>query len=143
MRALGCLPLFLLCLLISSARSDERKAEIEAFQGEWRLTGLVADGMEKDVPDSDGVKVVFKGDRLLLGGEEKFTIKLDSSCEPKIIDLIPRGEQNKDEVLEGIYRVNGTKLILCLRGPARIRVRPVKFGEEESMVVTLEKVRAE
>lgn len=143
MRSLGCFPLFILCLFLSSARSDEMKAEMEAFQGEWRLTGLVADGKQNDVPDGDGARVVFKGDRLLLDGEEKFTVKLDPSCDPKIIDLIPREEENKDEVLEGIYRFSGTRLILCFRGPSRIRMRPVKFGEEESMVVTLEKVSAE
>jgi uncharacterized protein (TIGR03067 family) len=143
MRSLGCLPLFVLCLVLPSATGDEMKSDVSAFQGEWRLTTLESDGKQNDVPDGDGAKVVFKGDRLLLGGEEKFVVKLDPSCDPKIIDLIPLEEENKDEVLEGIYRFSGSKLILCVRGPSRIRMRPVKFGEEESMVVTLEKVRAE
>lgn len=143
MRVLGCIPLFVLCLVLPSATGDEMKPDMAAFQGEWRLTRLEADGKQNDVPDGDGAKVVFKSDRLFLGGEEKFFIKLDPTCDPKTIDLIPREEENKDEVLEGIYRFRGTRLTLCLHKPSRIRMRPVRFGEEESVVITMEKVRTE
>jgi len=145
MRALGCLPLFILCLVLSPATDaemktgEEMKKEMEAFQGEWRLTGLETDGEQRDVPDGEGARIVFKGDRLLLGGEEKFTIKIDPTCNPKIIDLIPIEKENKEDVLEGIYRFRGNKLTLCLRGPLRIRMRPLTFGEDNSMVVTLER----
>ncbi len=143
MRVLGCLPLFVLCLLFSPATGDEMKTEVAAFQGEWRIAGLKADGKQVDVPEGDGTKIVFKGDRLVLGGQEKFTIKLDPACNPKLIDLIPREEGDKDQVLEGIYRFHGPRLTLCLHSPAPIRIRPVRFNEEESIVLTLEKVRAE
>lgn len=138
MRVLGCLPLLALCLVLPSALGDETTTATAAFQGEWRLTRLEADGEQKDVPEGDMSKVVFKGDRLLLGGEEMFTVKLDPTCDPKTIDLISK--KDKDEVLEGIYRFSGTKLILCLRSSAQIKMRPVKFGEEKSIAVTLEKV---
>ena len=143
MRAIGCLPLFILCLVLSSARSDETMAEMKAFQGEWCLKGLEADGKQLDVPEGDGAKVVFKSDRIFVGGQEKFTFKLDPTCNPKIIDLIPHEEEDKEQVLEGIYRIRGTKLTICLRSGSRIRMRPLKFGEEDSVVLILEKVRTE
>jgi len=139
MRALGSLPVFIVCLAIPSATIDEMKKEMEAFQGEWRLTGVEADGKQNDVPDEERVKVVFKDDRLFIGGEEKFTFKIDPVCDPRIIDLIPHEEKDKEEVLDGIYRFSGTKLTLCLRGASRIRMRPLKLGEENSMTFTLEK----
>ena len=137
MSVLGFIPLFLL----SVALANDPKAEMKAFQGEWRLTRLEADGKQNDPPDGDGPKIVFKGDRLLVDGEEKFTFKLDPSCNPKVIDLISK--EDKEQVLEGIYRFDGRKLILCLRGPSRVRMRPVKFVEEESIVIILERVKKE
>lgn len=143
MRGLGCLPILVLCLAPPTGTGEEMKSVLAAFQGEWRLTKFETDGKQNEVPDGDGAKVVFKGDRVVVGGNEKFTFTFDPNCNPKIIDLIPREEENKDQVLEGIYSFRGTKLVLCLRPPSGIRKRPATFGEEESVVVTLEKVRAD
>ena len=142
MRALGCLPLSVLCLVLPSATGgDEMKTDMAAFQGEWRRIGLEVNGKQLDVSDGDGGKIVFKGDRLCVDGEERFTVELDPTCDPKTIDLIPK--ENKEQVLEGIYRIKGTKLTICFHPPSRIRMRPLKFGEEKSVVVTLEKAAAE
>jgi uncharacterized protein (TIGR03067 family) len=129
MRSLGCL---LLAVTLSPAADPI--ADMKAFQGDWRLTTIEADG-KRDEPD--GLKIAFKGDKILVNGEEKFTFKIDPACNPKIIDVTEIDD--KDKTVEGIYRFDGKKLTICLYGPSKVRMRPVKFGEEESAVVTLER----
>jgi uncharacterized protein (TIGR03067 family) len=141
MRALGCLPLLLLSVALSPALAADPKEEMKAFQGEWRLTGMESDGERRDAPDGDGATIVFEGDKLFVGGEEKFTFKIDPTCDPKIIDVIR--VDDKDQVLEGIYRFDGKKLTICLHGASAVKMRPLKFGEESTMVFTLERPREE
>lgn len=139
MRALGCLPVFFLCLAVSAARTDDKPDGLAAFQGQWRLAGAREDGKELDVSGLRGLKIVFKGDKVVLNGEPKIKFTVDAASDPKIIDLFV----DDDRIIEGIYRFQGTTLTICLHNPEGVRMRPVSFREAGAKVFTLERVKRE
>jgi uncharacterized protein (TIGR03067 family) len=125
---------------MSAARDGDKTDDLAAFQGRWRLAGVRDDGKDVDVPGGNGLKIVFKGDRILINGEPKFKVTVDATCNPKVIDLAVV-EDGRERVVEGIYRFQGTTLTICLHDPEGIRMRPLTFREAGAKVFILEKVQ--
>ncbi len=142
MRAIRCLPLFILWLGVLPARGDDKVDGLGAFQGQWRLAGAKDDRKEVEISGLERLKIVFKGDRIFINGEPKIKVTVDATCNPKIIDLAGV-DDDRDRVVEGIYRFQGTTLTICLHDPEGVRMRPLMFSEGGAKVFVLEKVKGD
>lgn len=119
------------------------KAELEKFQGAWMVTALEEDGVKQPESETKKLKVVFKGDKMVIGEEkdnEEFTFKIDPSKNPKAIDLVAGdGKQN----VIAIYEFDGETLRIC--GNDKSKDRPKTFGSKEGSglgVLTLKKAKS-
>lgn len=139
-----------------SGKAAERKkpppkaatpADEELLQGTWLVVSFEKDGRKQ--PDPGKGRIVIKGAELSIGeegeAEDTFSFKLLPTENPKGIDLKMPGE--KTPTL-GIYRLEGDRLTLCVRGrggrkkdgtpsdPQEL-VRPKEFASEGNMLMVL------
>lgn len=115
---------------------DAVKRDLQALQGTWKLVhyerqGKVWDrkGIARDFKDGGReFQLRIEGDKLFLGADQKpyrlrasdqpldHTFRLDPTTTPKRCDIssdwafLSRGADN----YEGIYRVKGDRLVICL-----------------------------
>ncbi|SIN81942.1 uncharacterized domain TIGR03067 protein [Singulisphaera sp. GP187] len=109
--------------------------ELKAIAGNWRVVHFEHKG--KVAPDGDakaslaieaGGKAVLKPQ----GGEIRFTLSVDPSKSPKQITLTYDEGPLKDAKQFGIYKLEGTKLTICMAPPKRPEIeRPEGFTTEE------------
>lgn len=101
-------------------------------QGAWAVERSVRGG--KDGPAEVLKEIVreVKGDRVVWKrGDSSFAatkFEIDPEAEPKTIDLIPEGGQNRGERVLGIYKFEDDRLVLCVADPGK--PRPLEFGSE-------------
>jgi uncharacterized protein (TIGR03067 family) len=126
---------------------DAAAKDLKAMEGEWKVVGLEEGGRRASPDDMKGMRWTFQGSTMLPvnPGEkpgDKAEVKLDPGQSPKHIDLVVLEGDNKGKTLEGIYKVEGGKLTICLRDPGK--GRPKEFtadGGEGQGLITLEKVK--
>jgi uncharacterized protein (TIGR03067 family) len=133
MKTLSAIGIVLVGLLLA----DDGAKDKEAMQGDWNCDKMVRDGMA--FPD-DAAQALFrnvKGDAYTI---HRFrtkagsgTFKLDASKTPKQIDMTPDG--GKAGTIEGIYKFDGDKLVMCYAGPKG--KRPTAFESKEGSGATL------
>jgi uncharacterized protein (TIGR03067 family) len=133
--------LVVLTAVILVAAEDKGKKDQDKIQGVWETTAVELNG--KDLA-ADGVKLTFtiKGDKATVEGNEEakrdysgFTFKLDSTTNPKCIDMKVTAGDQKDTDLEGIYEFKGEELRLCIKLGAK--ERPAKFASPEGQNIAL------
>jgi uncharacterized protein (TIGR03067 family) len=115
------------------------KDELDRHQGTWRATSSIYDGQEgssevvrsitRTVEDDH---VVWKRDGKSFAGTR---IELDPSHDPKAIDVIPDGGQNRGERVLGIYKLEQDRLTICMAAPGQ--PRPKAFKAENDSGCTL------
>ena len=137
MKATKAIGVFLIALLLGADGDDANKKDRDLMQGDWACDKMVRDGMA--LPD-DAAQSLFrtvKGDAYTVHRfREKAgagTFKLDAGKSPKQIDIVPDG--GKAGTIEGIYKVEKDKLVLCIAGPKG--KRPTAFESKEGSGVTL------
>ena len=119
------------CLLIGAdaAQKDAAK-DPDAFQGTWKLTSGEAEGKalpEKELKDG---KLIIKGDKYTVTLAGKGTVtgtqKLDSTKDPKTIDITDADGANKGKTCLGIYELKGDEFRVAFAVPGK--PRPTKFA---------------
>jgi uncharacterized protein (TIGR03067 family) len=127
-------PLLLLGALGPAIADDANKASpkekvLAQLQGQWELQWLER---EQKREDSDGKAVVtIKGDKWMFGKREIGVIEIDPATNPMVIDIRVKkdlAEANKGQTLEGIFKLDGDRLTICVsrsRGEAG-KERPTK-----------------
>ncbi len=118
-------------LAADPAKEDAAKADAAKLQGTWQVTKFI-DHSEEAAPaaEIEHMAFEFKGDRVTMrrtkddpGREGKYT--LDPAKRPKSIDIdfgVP--------VSEGIYKLDGDTLTICVVGGSRngkTAARPTEF----------------
>lgn len=106
---------------------EAARRELQALQGEWVAQRFEREGKATDWAAREYV-LEIRGDRWIFDGVEKSVIAvgLDPKADPKAIDLrsLERGREGR--VSEGIYRIEGDTLTVCLHlGDGR--QRPTRF----------------
>jgi uncharacterized protein (TIGR03067 family) len=124
-----------------SALADDQAAkdELDRNQGTWRATSSIYDGQEAPAEIVGSITrtvekdhVVWKRDGKSFAGTQ---IELDPSRDPKAIDVIPDGGQNRGERVLGIYKLEEDRLTICMAAPGK--PRPKEFKAEKGSGYTL------
>lgn len=118
--------------------------------GEWVASRVEA--LQEELKDSKKVRITVEGDKLIMSGmankKETYTYKLDSSKNPKVIDLY----QGDKLVSRSIYAFDKDELRLCV-GLAHWRVditgkerefvkagdRPTAFDSRQGVLFVLQR----
>jgi len=123
---IGSMSVVLVCVLTGVAADEPKKQalvakELKLLEGTWKVVSIVQAGKEQP-EDTLGETMTFKGGKLTERGnqeddeDESRQFRLDPTCDPKVIDF---DEANKDfrdadEVVEGVYRLDGDTLTICI-----------------------------
>ena len=113
---------------ISEAQTD--KEELSKFQGVWSRTFGEIDMVT--VPNFvfvDSVMMIRDGRAMITEGGQTFEmeiVRLDTSADPKHIDIKSLDGPEKDSISFGIYELEGDTLRIC-HSLKRQAMRPIKF----------------
>jgi uncharacterized protein (TIGR03067 family) len=98
-----------------------------------------AKGKTKEKEEDRTVKVT--GDKIIMmknGKEDPATYKLDSSKNPKEIELTDKNEAGgKEEKMYGIYKVEGDNLSICISDKAETRPKDFKTSKDDKSMTML------
>jgi uncharacterized protein (TIGR03067 family) len=115
---------FTLLALGGLAVGDDKKDK-ESLQGTWQPVQLISSGKEQPENALNDFTVTIKDDRFIFRRGTKVvdevTLILDSSKDPKTVDVTPVGGPRKDKVHAGIYLIDGDKLKMCWAPPGKDR----------------------
>jgi uncharacterized protein (TIGR03067 family) len=102
------------------------KGDLDQLQGEWRRVQFEVDGNAGEAEVNPGLRVASDKITLLQNGkplELVITVKLDSTTDPKLLDLaLPDGQ-----TLEGIYKLEENRWTVCIHGEPNVKSRPTTF----------------
>ncbi len=110
-----------MCVLATGAAGQDAgkkadKSDDEVFQGTWSIASLETMGVVTDDEDIKAATVSFAAGSVTVrfGGKDMaLSYKLDPSKKPKQIDIIEPGN-GKDQVHQGIYKVEGDTITICI-----------------------------
>ncbi len=153
MTRLCCIPLvgcvFLLPALLAAADKPQRGAKDDArlLEGSWQAVALETDGKKAPPEPLKAMRWSFKGSELQESGPlaSKYSVKLDSNKTPKYIDLVVLEGPLKGKTIQGIFKFEKDRLVVCLRGLKDAQKgRPTQFMTEPDTalaLITLERIK--
>lgn len=117
--------------------NSQQKAEAprvktpSTVQGKWNCVFNERSG--KKVREKDTIKIAFtvsSRDMYIITDEQRTVdsgrIAIDNAQKPAAIDIIHKKMSGKEEVLFGIYEIQGNHLTLCIAPPGK--PRPIGFA---------------
>jgi uncharacterized protein (TIGR03067 family) len=117
-----------LLLSAAAAQEDAAKKELQKLKGTWTVVSAEREGKAFKI---EGDKFTFADGKVTIKTRDRaddFTCKLDPTATPMIIDLIPTDEKRKGEAMEGIYKLDGDELKICVFRPGGVKERPAEFA---------------
>lgn len=130
-------------LLIGAGEPTEAaKDELSKLQGRWKLVAVEANGMASEIEEPP--VVLFKDRQVHVNNVIEKTFTIDPTTEPHLIDFADASDNDKSQVLEGIYRFDGDKLHVCLFVGNPRKQRPTDFKTEagdEKLTLILERLK--
>jgi uncharacterized protein (TIGR03067 family) len=134
-----------LTLMAGAPAPKEPPKETPSIVGEWAASSVIVGGKGQAFPErefeytltADGKFVVRNGKE---GGEGKYV--LDRKKDPPEIDIFLNGDKADSPTMQGIYKVEGDTLTLCVGPGGKNKTRPKNFeapAGSEFMVLTLER----
>lgn len=133
-----------LLALAAEPISEAGMKELKALEGEWHLERLDAEGQMTLVSPNDPANrpvIAIKGTKWKIANNDKPVVVtlIDPAVNPKLIDLdLPNGD-GKPNSREGIYRIEGDRLFICIHVGGG-RERPAGFekaGSEQTVQAVL------
>lgn len=133
-RSMAFFSMAMLALTATALAEDPAEAEARRLQGSWKVLAIEADGRKAtaaEVEALQGAGWTFKGSQVTFGDENapgRSSFKLDPARTPRQIDLVALDGNQKGKTMEGIYRLEGGTLTICLSDPGK--GRPKTFATE-------------
>jgi clostripain len=131
----------------SVVNAADAEREFEKLQGEWTMVSLEQRGRKSREEAVKLMKLTVKGDQWIVtrqgqDGEQKYTIKIDPSQNPKTLDLVTNAG-NREFASLGIYKLEGDTITLCRTTEAGDIGRPSEFKTtpEEGILVVWKRVK--
>ncbi len=126
--------LFLVLVLAACATPLQEgavKKDLDAMQGDWTLRWGEREGQQVDFPP--GHVYTIRGDKYCLKDRELVRLKLDPTCNPKLLDLtfVDEDDAAKGQTAEGIYKLEGDTMVWCWYTGDGVKQRPVEFKPEK------------
>jgi len=120
-----------------------------SLEGTYALESIEKGGQKVTAADlgklgakAEDLKVVIKGDKITMhmgDKEDSATIKVDSTKDPKQIDITAK-KGDKTETEYGIYKLDGDVLTICTIENAEAKDRPKEFKSGGKIeILTLKK----
>ena len=121
------------------------KSDLEAIQGEWTMISLEQMGKKADESMTQytltikGEQWMVKSPKTNLDGKASVSIKIDSTKNPKTIDMTTKiGDNELSTISPGIYKLEGDVLTLCRT--AGKGDRPTEFKGDDAILVVWKRV---
>jgi RNA polymerase sigma-70 factor (ECF subfamily) len=118
------------------------KTDKDNIQGMWKVVSAKENGAEVGGDEGDRIKSAtwkITADKITVtvkGEDRVATYKLDAEAKPKTIDIVYNRPGQDDEVIMGIYKLEGDKLTIC-GGRANKTERPTEFESKEDSGIVL------
>jgi uncharacterized protein (TIGR03067 family) len=124
--------------------SKDAKKELEKLQGEWVFKEGQRHGKKVEASDKKLV-LEIKGTKWILQGQEKGEfVAIDPTTDPKCFDLGSAEEGTKGQAREGIYKIDGDTLTVCIH-EGKGKQRPTRFEttaeQPDTMLAVFERVK--
>src|SRR5262245_10821937 len=107
----------LLAMVLLAAEDQETKSDLAKFQGSWRFVSVTTDGtpapkdqIRNSVLTNDGTGFTFKDPQNSGAG----TFRIDTTKEPRQMDITFGTGPDKGQTIYGIYRFEGNQIRVCL-----------------------------
>lgn len=142
--------LYLSAAIADDTKPQDAKVHFKQFDGTWKVVGLEADGVKAPADALKGMRWSFNGTEVEFAdpGEKpanKTGLKIDWAKSPKQIDLVGQQGKLKGKTIQGIFKFEKDRLIICLRDPeAANKGRPKEFKTEAESglgMITLERMK--
>jgi uncharacterized protein (TIGR03067 family) len=115
------------------------REELKKLQGSWRIEEQETDGKKLSADELKGRTICFSKNGYFLRTTNKLLqiglLKIDTAKTPKKLNATILKGEHKDDILQGIYELDGDSLKICmdLEGQAR----PKEFKTEPKSGLTL------
>ncbi len=125
---------------LSSGASESAGDDLKKMEGVWQITAVEANGDVVPAEDVNSIIVTIKGSAYTAefpDRTDRGTLKLDSSKNPRHMNIYPGGTEDADSMLPAIYELGGDTLKVCYAQQGG--QRPAAFtsaGEYGKMFVT-------
>jgi uncharacterized protein (TIGR03067 family) len=141
-------------LVCSAATADDEAAkeairkDRKLYEGTWRVTSLVVNGVKAEEADARKITVANNADGTWIikvdGKQITYgTSTFDPRKKPKHIDFVPSDGDNQGQTHLGIYEIEGDKRKLCFANPGKDRPKEFKSESgDDHILVTFERVKA-
>jgi uncharacterized protein (TIGR03067 family) len=120
--------------LALAAPAAEVKKDEDRLQGNWKVTSVENAGKKADPKDFANWKMVVAGDKITeFDGKEvmdEYTFRLDAAARPAAIDMTSLAGKSRGKTMQGIYRLEGDTLTVCVSEPGK-KDRPREFRSAE------------
>jgi uncharacterized protein (TIGR03067 family) len=122
---------------------EAARKELKKLEGNWAFVkGTSSKGEEKAEGKLSDFILEFKGKQMLfkLGDESKETLQIaaiDPSADPKCIDILEKSPGKPGRILEGVFKIDGDKLVIAMRMTGNDKQRPVTFDKPTDPLVVV------
>lgn len=138
------LPIAVVFMIAADEPAKDTKKELELLQGEWTMVSMETLGRKSSERLVKASKLTITGDSWIkkIGDkEDKTTIQIDPSSNPKTIDLIFKDDNGKEKRNLGIYKLEGDILTQCYVGVDSDRPKEFKTTAEQGIVTVWKRVK--
>ena len=127
---------------------EAAKKELKKFEGKWQMVTFATSQGEEDVKKLEAF-AVFSGAEMTLsantGKKESVRVTaIDTTTDPKCIDLVEVRADKSERTLEGVYKIDGDTLYLAFAIPKDGKIRPTSFDkptDQRVLVWTFKRVK--
>jgi uncharacterized protein (TIGR03067 family) len=138
----GLLVLACVVMLGAEEAKKDAKSDLKKLDGSWKAVKLIYNGEDFMKGEDSRIAMDIKDGVATVRASEgikkeyaKVRLVLDPSATPKLLDLTVVAGAQKDAKMEGIYKLDGDKLTICVKVLGN--GRPAKFESPEGESIAL------